>query len=129
MTKMFIYNKKPIAASRPRVTKRGTYTAEPYNSYKKAMSLWAKHNFKPLDGAVSLHVYFYMPIPKSLSKKKQEELNGGWHIKRPDADNLVKAVKDSLNGYAYHDDSQVSVLFVQKKYSVAPRTEIVVAEI
>ena len=65
-----------------------------------------------------------MPIPKSLSKKKQDELSEQWHIKRPDVDNLVKGVKDALNGYVYKDDSQVSQLFTTKKYSKTPRIEI-----
>lgn len=31
----------------------------------------------------------------------------GPHDRRPDLDNIIKSVKDGLNGVAYHDDSQV----------------------
>lgn len=35
-------------------------------------------------------------------------------VEKPDADNIAKLVLDALNGVAYHDDSQVSVLLVIK---------------
>jgi len=125
-----IFNATPIAASRPKVTKRGTYYAEPYNTFKQNFALWAKMNYKTiLEGALGVNIYFYMPIPKSLSKKKYEEIKGAYHIKRPDVDNLVKAVLDGLNGFAYKDDSQVAQLSVTKRYSETPRIEISIKEL
>lgn len=125
-----ICNMIPTPASRPRVTKRGTYIAEPYNTFKKNMVLWAKMNYKePLEGALGVNIYFYMPIPKSFSKKKQASLAETWHVKRPDADNLAKAVLDSIGGYAFKDDSQVAQLFVTKRYSFTPRIEISIKEL
>jgi Holliday junction resolvase RusA-like endonuclease len=35
---------------------------------------------------------------------------------KPDSDNLGKAILDSLNGIAYHDDSQVYSLQIEKWY-------------
>ena len=60
------------------------------------------------------------PIPKSTSKRKAAALIGKWHTKKPDADNVAKAVLDALNGYAYPDDSAVSKLSVEKVYSDPP---------
>jgi Holliday junction resolvase RusA-like endonuclease len=36
--------------------------------------------------------------------------------KRPDADNVLKAIADSLNGLAYHDDAQLVVMHATKNY-------------
>ena len=36
--------------------------------------------------------------------------------KRPDIDNLAKAVIDGLNGIAFNDDAQIADLHVTKKY-------------
>ena len=55
--------------------------------------------------------------PKSISKKKREELLFSVdYTKKPDVDNIAKAILDSLNGLAYKDDSQVSALLVFKDY-------------
>ena len=102
---------------------------------------------KMIEGAVILYVVFWMPIPKGTSKKKIDEMrlysfdtlsprdvalnvNGvayphpAHHIKRPDYDNLVKMVKDSLTGVYWKDDSQVQGGGTFKIYSHKPRTEI-----
>lgn len=39
---------------------------------------------------------FYIPMPKSWSQKKKEAMWLTPHRQRPDLDNLIKAVKDSL---------------------------------
>ncbi len=38
---------------------------------------------------------FYMPMPKSWSKKKKAEMVGRCHQQRPDLSNLVKAAEDA----------------------------------
>ena len=71
------------------------------------------------------------PIPKSVSKKKREEMNRGllMHTKKPDCDNIAKSILDALNGLAYYDDSQICELSVYKMYSDEPRAEIVINSI
>jgi Holliday junction resolvase RusA-like endonuclease len=49
------------------------------------------------------HVVFVMPMPKSWSAKKCEQMNGLPHRNKPDKDNLEKALLDAI----YRDDSQV----------------------
>jgi Holliday junction resolvase RusA-like endonuclease len=46
---------------------------------------------------------------------------------KPDGDNLAKAALDGLKGIAWADDSQVCRLLVEKRYSMDPRVEIVIA--
>jgi len=41
-------------------------------------------------------VTFWMPMPKSWSKKKKEEMDQTPHQQRPDIDNLTKALLDAL---------------------------------
>ena len=49
--------------------------------------------------------------------------------KKPDTDNIAKAILDALNGLAYYDDAQVVNLEVQKRYSNEPRAEVFINDI
>ena len=71
---------------------------------------------KRLCGALQVVLQFYMPTPKSLSKKKIEKI---YYVdKRPDVDNLAKAVMDAINQVGiWEDDSQVADLRIIKAYS------------
>jgi len=79
------------------------------------------------EGPVKIEFEFLMPIPRSLSKKKTEEIVGGPHIKRPDIDNCIKFYCDVCNGLLYKDDSQVYNISAIKRYSDEPKTVIKVA--
>lgn len=70
----------------------------------------------------------YFPIPKSTSKKKRGEMESGLILptKKPDTDNIAKAILDALNGIAYYDDAQICQLHVYKFYSAEPRTEVII---
>jgi Holliday junction resolvase RusA-like endonuclease len=76
----------------------------------------------PMLGAVALTLTFFLPRPVSLPRKVVH------HIKRPDADNLAKAVKDALRGLVYRDDSQVVRLAVTKCYDAQPGVDILAVE-
>ena len=41
-------------------------------------------------------VIFYLPMPKSWSKKKKALMLGKGHQQKPDVDNLLKAVMDAV---------------------------------
>ena len=116
----------PMPAPRPRFSKFGTYNPKSYTEYKKNLLQLARIQSKSyFNGGIKLEVVFYMQIPASLSKKKQSELiEQVYHIKKPDTDNLIKSVKDSLEGTFYKNDSQVCVVDAKKVYSHKPRTEI-----
>ena len=46
--------------------------------------------------------------------------------KKPDLDNIIKAIADSLNGIAYKDDAQIVELKSKKFYSDTPRVEVTI---
>ena len=50
--------------------------------------------------------------------------------KKPDIDNLIKFVMDSLSGHNgfFLDDNQVYTIYAEKLYSDNPRTEILIAD-
>lgn len=89
---------------------------------------------RPLfEGPICLTVRAYMPIPRSGMRKAQRELAEREmhpHDKRPDLDNLHKAIKDAFKKRVWHDDSQVAMYGQPfKAYSPRPRLEIEVRRI
>lgn len=119
---------KPIPKKRPRFSAMGKFV-QVYNPSKKEQeaaeivlrSLWT---LSPIEGPVELNVAFYMPIPSSWSKSKQERFNGAPHICTPDVDNTLKQYLDVMNGIVYVDDRQIHKITAVKKYDKYPRTVI-----
>ena len=62
------------------------------------------------------------PIPDSDSKTKKRDKAAGMilPVKKPDLDNVAKAVLDALNGLAWLDDRQVVYLYTYKVYAENP---------
>lgn len=59
------------------------------------------------------HIIFYMPMPKSWSKKKKSEMINTLHQQTPDIDNLLKALFDSI----FKDDSHVADIRASKVWA------------
>lgn len=78
-----------------------------------------------------MSVICYFPIPKSTRKSDRLLLQTGYvpYDKKPDTDNLVKAIADALNGVAYLDDKQICSLKVKKFYGVRGLVKIRIKEI
>ena len=117
----FMIDCKPIAKARPRLGKYGTYTPKSTKDYEnqvKAAFLKADKKRKYVD-AVKMEIDFYFKIPKSYTKKRVKaiEEKKELYTKKPDLDNLAKAIADSLNGLAYVDDSQIVEMVLRKQYS------------
>ena len=123
----------PIAKGRPRLGKYGTYTPKKTADFESYVEYcWAAEygNLKPSDKPLEVGIVFYMPIPKSASKRAKTGMDLGEikHIKKPDLDNMAKAVLDALNGLAYIDDSQIYSLTLYKTYSEQPGTYLKITE-
>lgn len=122
-------NRIPVAKGRPRFMKRGnfvhTYTpAKTLNEEKIiAANIKQEWTFEPIDSPIEVSIEFYMPIPKSFTKKVKKEIELGYnkHSKKPDLDNLAKLVLDAMNGIVFRDDALITRLNLVKVYSDKPR--------
>lgn len=121
---------KVIGKGRPRFTNKGgfvsTYTPKSTQQYeetiKEAYTEGNHKNFK--DMPIKMWITAMYKPPKSLSKKKQQELLGTYMTKKPDSDNIAKIVCDALNGVAYNDDKQIALLIIMKIYGEEDKLEI-----
>lgn len=101
---------EPVACSRPRVTRYGTYYSAPYKTFKKAVTDYLKKNYLAgmfKDSLLTIEYLFIMPRPKSLYRKK--DCDGRiHHSKKPDLDNLIKSINDVLQlSNIIEDDSKI----------------------
>lgn len=126
----------PTAKGRPRMTLEGhTYTPHKTVEYENLVRLEYNRQcngfrFGP-DAPLCVHITAYYPIPQSTSRKKRQLMISHQlrPMKRPDVDNVVKAILDALNEIAYHDDAQVVDCIVSKFFDDAPRVVITIGEI
>lgn len=125
MTVEFTIPGVPQGKERPRFTRSGiAYTPKRTKDYEK-MVAWAyeceAHGAK-LTGSIRANIVAIYPVPRSWSKKKQEEAinNRVLPMVKPDLDNVAKAVLDALNGIAYIDDAAVTDLTICKRYGTRP---------
>lgn len=119
----FTVHGNPVAQGRPKFYRRGTHVGayDPAKSkdWKSEVRRQAiEQKVDRLDGALYLILHFKMPRPKSLPKKVIH------HVKKPDLDNLTKAIKDALKGVAYRDDSQIIRLAATKEYGDRPGVDV-----
>ena len=82
----------------------------------------------PDDAMLDMRIRAYYSIPKSASKKKRAAMIIGEirPTKKPDMDNVVKIIADSLNQVAYRDDTQIVDCQCRKFYSDNPRVEVMI---
>lgn len=105
----------PVPASRPRVSKWGTYYGKNYKRFRKAMAKELEgYPHLPMTGPLEVKVVFYCRRPKKPTRT--------WP--RGDIDNYEKALYDSMNGIVFDDDDQIVQHTVRKQYSEEPRTEV-----
>ncbi|MGN0400002.1 MAG: RusA family crossover junction endodeoxyribonuclease [Blautia sp.] len=85
----------------------------------------------PDDAMLDMRVMAFYGIPKSKSKKMKEKMRSGKirPTKKPDMDNVIKAIADSLNNVAYKDDTQIVDCQVRKFYSDIPKVVVKIKEI
>lgn len=121
----------PVAKGRPRFAAGRAYTPAKTLRWEELAKWSAAAQYGPLppvDGAVRLTVTARFTIPKSWSRTKRAKAIGGVikHTSRPDADNLLKAVGDAMNGVLWLDDSQVCEARVEKLWGETPGVYIMV---
>lgn len=119
----------PVAKGRPRFTRSGhTYTPDKTRNYealvRSCFDTQCGEQFSA-DTPVFVLICAYFPIPQSYPKYRRLALDGAFHLKKPDSDNVAKSILDALNGHAYPDDAAVQLAGVYKIYTnAAPRVEV-----
>lgn len=134
----FVVLGKPYGQKRPRAFRRGKflgiyapkenveYATKVVNSYlkacgglklqKKGKEVISNYRYQDVPMVIEIQAYFHRP----KLTKKEKALNLPKHMfptKKPDGDNIAKAILDSLNAIAYHDDSYVVSLTIDKFYT------------
>mgnify|MGYP003148890166 FL=1 len=132
-----LFNISPVPASRPRVTRWGTYYGKKYKQFKLEMGVLLidsdkNNSVNPvtwLDGLISADMTFFVPMAKSWSNKKKSSKNGQFCDNNSDLDNYEKAILDSLNGIYFHDDKQIVQQSSQKIWAEQGSIKIILKEI
>lgn len=126
---------KVIGKGRPRLNSyTGTvYTPTRTKDYETLIEqyfLLKYPRFKMLEGRVNVSIISYFAIPKSTKKIDVDEMldNNISPTKKPDIDNIVKVVLDSMNRFAFKDDNQITKLEVEKKYGFEEKVCIKIEE-
>ena len=83
----------------------------------------------PLKGPLAFYATYYMQIPKSFSPSKRESLNGTYHFRKPDTDNLNKFILDMVKGICIEDDCLIALESTRKIYDLNPRTVFTFVEL
>ena len=127
---------EPQGKARPRVTRTKTgrsltYTPDKTVAYEELVRQRyiqaAEGQAFPKDQAVGVAITAFFRIPQSKPKKwKQDAAEQRIRpMKKPDVDNICKIICDALNSVAYHDDSQVVFVTVDKIFTEGePRVEV-----
>lgn len=68
---------------------------------------------------VRIRITAYYKPPARTTKRELFQIQNGlkFPLRKPDVDNIIKAVADALNGIAYHDDSQVVEVTANKVFA------------
>ncbi len=113
----------PIGKGRPRAAKMGghirLYTPKKTADWERSAALLARNAWMrpPSDDYCKLEVVAVFPRPKRLLRKKDPETRV-WHGSKPDIDNVVKSVADSLvMAGVIRDDTQVVEIHATKVYA------------
>ena len=84
---------------------------------------------RSMDGPLFLQVQWVYPWRKSEPKKNRAK-GFRWCDTRPDADNIMKMLKDCMTRVGFWvDDSQIARLFVEKQWGECPGIHITITEL
>lgn len=107
---------------------------DPVNAFKAAVQLAGSRANKYgrlFSGPLMLKIFFVLPRPVAMHWKTKP-MDRIWHDKKPDVENLAKAVMDGLTGTLWNDDRQVAMLLVRKVIAHGtepPHTVITIQEL
>jgi Holliday junction resolvase RusA-like endonuclease len=106
--------------ARPRFYNGHAISAKDTVNYENWVKMcYQQQNGKYLEGQIRAEITAYYKVPKSYSKRRMEGIREGkeYPLKRPDIDNCIKIILDSLNGIAYKDDAQIVEVVARKRFT------------
>ena len=125
-------NPVPLARPRFNYSQRNprVYDSQSEQKLISGISLAQQHGDHPFyQGPLHFTAIFYLPLAKSMSRRKADLFEGKPHPQRCDLDNLIKYVLDTAQGVLFANDSAVAIITASKVYSLNPRTVFTLEEI
>ena len=134
MTIFFTVYGEPQGKGRPRFSGRHAYTPRKTVDYERLIQTEYRRQCGgagfaggvPL--AVTVDAYYAMPKNANAHRRGEMAAKEKRPTKKPDSDNFLKVVCDSLNGIAYKDDAQIADTETHKWYGEEPRIEVTIRE-
>ena len=129
---------EPVGKGRARAAKRGKfitiYTPEKTANYEGLIAhaaMIAMFGRPLLMGPVSVELDIRVSIPGSWSMKRKAAAVRGEvaATKKPDIDNVEKALFDGMNGVVWKDDVQAVQVTKRKRYAETPGVVVIVREL
>lgn len=129
---------QPVAKGRPKFARRGAHVVAytpaktaGYENLVKLAATGAMAGRDPSAAPIELVVELRMQIPASWSNKRRALAAAGAirATKKPDADNILKGIKDGCNGIVWRDDAQVVRIVLSKSYADQPGANVAVREV
>lgn len=120
---------EPVGKGRPRVTTIGgharMFTPKKTADYETLIAEVAHESMQGREliaGPVMMELAIRVPVAASWSKKRTAAALTGevMPTKKPDADNVLKAICDGINGIVFCDDVQVVNVSLSKRFSAKP---------
>jgi crossover junction endodeoxyribonuclease RusA len=109
---------KPVGKERPRLGRGGNvYTPAKTREYERTVAWTAK-------AAMGRRAILVGPVSLTINCIFSSK-SRGWHVDKPDMDNLIKALADGMNGVVYEDDRQISHLVVSKINGLSDEVTVV----
>lgn len=134
---VFIVPGEPVGKGRPKTSARIAggkvitrhYTPDKTVNYEAVIALhggMVMAGRALIEGPVMVEMDIALSIPQSMSKKRKAQALAGqlFPTKKPDMDNVIKAIYDGLNGVVWKDDVQVVKAVVGKRYGETPGVRV-----
>lgn len=127
-SKTYEINLKPIPWQRAGLNNNYFFDRQQEEKVAFGLILNKQHGIEPIfTGPLCLEALFYLEQPKT----KAQRLAGPYHFKRPDLDNYLKFILDTITDTKaiWNDDNQVAWITAKKLYAKNAKTVITITEL
>lgn len=120
----FFVEGKAEGKGRPRFARGHVFTPQKTKDFEArvraaALDAMQSRGWEPTDEPVRVEITCFFLPPKSATKKFLNQIDNTLvpYDKKPDADNIAKAVCDAMNGVVFKDDMQICSVACDKWYT------------